>query len=65
MGGCWSNLPACSLSVGWLVTLRQVGEGPRVLSLYQGPKDWAVQLGAGHAPLGPLCAATICASEVL
>lgn len=45
MGGCcWSRLLAGSLPVGWLVKLRQVGEGPGVSPWYGRPREWGAQM---------------------
>lgn len=43
--GCWINLSAGDLPAAWLEKLRQLGEGPGILSLYGRPRGWSVPLG--------------------
>lgn len=51
----WGSLPAGNSTTGCLEKLRQLGEGPRVLFHYGGPRGWGVLQVADHSPLGPLC----------
>lgn len=50
---------------GCLVQLKHVQKGLRVLPPGLEPRDWVVQLGGGHSPLGLLCVVAVCLRELL